>query len=235
VKYFGGDERMSGFPAPSLVAHIALQLTEALGGLAEPSLVDLLDFVVAQHSGSSFDPDNTRCVAALSRLLAARPFAVSEEGVDALAQLAAHALGRAGQSSSTAGRATSPDHQLWLLASAALNTAAAIQELGGGDAAAAFACVERGGAARSRYMQRSYATESMRRHVAAGKRASGKPRDGIGAASPLTMPALAGGSSSRSGGRGLTPLVLLSAAATIGVVVLGARNFGSTEVPAREG
>ena len=53
----------------------------ALPDLEEQDLVDLLDFVFVQHSGKSFNPDNTAKKVEIVSLVQARPFAVSQRGV----------------------------------------------------------------------------------------------------------------------------------------------------------
>ena len=68
-------------------------------------------------------------------------------------------------------QANSPEHQLWLLSSGALDTAAAIANFDG-SASACFDALEgqrngsaTGGLEWGKYMQRHYATEAMRQYV----------------------------------------------------------------------
>ena len=133
-------------------------VSAALPHLPEPQVVDMLEFIYAQHSGSNFNPDNTSKASAIIEFLERRPFAATQPGVDSLACLARHAL------SKSEGQGNSPEHQLWLLASSALNTAAAVADFDG-DAARLFDAVDRGGFERGKYMQRHYATLAMRRHA----------------------------------------------------------------------
>ena len=139
-------------------------LEQALPDTAEAELVDLLDFIQVQHSGSSLNPDNTRCADAIVDFVRQRPFAASQRGVEALARLARHAAGAAERREGAAGGAPpiTPEHHLWLLTSSALNTAAAICASGGADPALTFARIESGGAERARYLERMYAKDAMR-------------------------------------------------------------------------
>ena len=116
-------------------------LEQALPDTAEAELVDLLDFIQVQHSGSSLNPDNTSCADAIVNFVRQRPFAASQRGVEALARLARHAAGAAERREGAAGGAPpiTPEHHLWLLTSSALNTAAAICASGGADPALTFA------------------------------------------------------------------------------------------------
>lgn len=149
--------------APDTVATLAACsecVFAALPSLPAERMVDLLEFIAAQHSGSSFNPDNTARALDVAAFLQARPYPASKPGVAALARLARHALG------SSSGSAKSAEHQLWLLTSGALNTAAAVAEFEG-NAVALFDAVRRDGGVRGRYMQRLYATAAMEEHVAA--------------------------------------------------------------------
>ena len=61
----------------------------------------------------------------------------------------------------------SAEHQLWLLSTGALNTAAAIADFDG-DSARCFEALDRetgGGLERGKYLQRHYAMKAMRKHV----------------------------------------------------------------------
>ena len=120
--------------------------------------MDLLEFIAAQHSGSSFNPDNTSKALEIAAYVQRRPFAITKPGVAAIARLARHALG------SSNGQGNSAEHQLWLLTSGALNTAAAICEFDG-NAVAFFDAVKRDGVVRGKYVQRHYATAAMDEHV----------------------------------------------------------------------
>jgi hypothetical protein len=118
-----------------------------------------------QFSGSCFNPDNTGRADAIAAFLHDRPFAATKKGVDALARLALFALGKSEELAGTVGatgRAVAPEQQLWLLASSALNTAAAIRESGEPGADAAFIWIERQRDVRSKYLQRHFATAAMR-------------------------------------------------------------------------
>ena len=77
----------------------------------------------------------------------------------------------------------SAEHQLWLLSSGALNTAAAIADFDG-DSTRCFEALDPqtgGGLERGKYLQRHYAMKAMRKHVdeqqaAAAARAAERPR-----------------------------------------------------------
>ena len=131
---------------------------EALPKLREEQLVDVLEFVAAQHTGKNFSPDNASKALEVCAFVRRRPFAVTAEGVAALARLARHALG------SSTGNEKSTEHKLWLLTSGALNTAAAIRAHDG-DALVFFDALQRDAGVRGRYSQRQYATKAMQEHV----------------------------------------------------------------------
>ena len=133
-------------------------LFEALPKYREEQLVDLLEFVAAQHSGRNFNPDNSSKALDICNFLRRRPFAASPAGVAAIARLARHALG------SSTGDQASAEHKLWLLTSGALNTAAAIRAHNG-DALAFFDALQHDASVRGRYLQRQYATKAMQEHV----------------------------------------------------------------------
>ena len=134
-------------------------LFEALPGLKTKEMVELLEFIATQHSGSNFQPDNQSKALEIAAFCRDNEFPVSRQGVAALARLARHALG-----SSTGDSATSTEHQLWLLASGALNTAAAIYAHDG-DPIACFEAIRKDGGVRGRYMQRSFAQAAMADHL----------------------------------------------------------------------
>ncbi len=171
--------------APSLQQQVAESVFEALPDLQEDELVELLDFVFQQHSGGAFNPDNTPKKEAIVRFVKERPFAVSERGVARRAHpdtarsryvaLCTHAALRRGslcklsrhclQKSEAKGN--SAEHQLWLLSSGALNTAAAIAHFDG-DSARCFEALDRetgGGLERGKYLHRHYAMKAMRKYV----------------------------------------------------------------------
>lgn len=140
-------------------------VTEALNDTPVQDLVDLLDFIEVQFSGSCFNPDNTGRADAIAAFLHDRPFAVTQRGVDTLARLSSFALGKSEEltrSLGSTGRAVAPEQQLWLLANSALNTAAAIRESGADQPAAAFTWIERRRDVRRKYLQRDFATAAMR-------------------------------------------------------------------------
>ena len=141
------------------IAKVLEAITAALPELAEHEVIDILEFIHVQHGGSSFNPDNTAKAAAIIGFLNARPFAGSARGVSSLAKLARHAL------TQSEGSGNSPEHQLWLLSSCALNTAAAVAEFDG-DAAQLFDELDQGGLSRGKYMQRYYAQRAMKKFVA---------------------------------------------------------------------
>ena len=60
---------------------VAGSVFEALPDLQEHELVELLDFIFQQHSGSAFNPDNTAKKETIVRFVKERPFAVSERGI----------------------------------------------------------------------------------------------------------------------------------------------------------
>ena len=60
---------------------VAEVVFEALPDLQEQELIDLLDFIFTQHSGSAFNPDNTEKKDEIVQFLEGRPFASSERGV----------------------------------------------------------------------------------------------------------------------------------------------------------
>jgi len=207
LEYMDNASEKDGAGPGAGALHVACMLSEALPGLPAPHLVDLLDFVHVQHSGSCFSADNTGRADAIVAFLSERPFAVTEAGVDALVRLARHALVRS--EALAGGRATSAEHQLWLLASSALNTAAAVRATGAAEEpAATFARVERGGAARVRYLQHHYAIAAMRDH------AEWCPQPGPAASGTGVATAAAA-----SGGR--------RAAASLGVLVSAAAALGA--------
>lgn len=142
----------------SVAIRVQKALFEALPTHGAERLVDLLEFIAVQHSGSSFNPDNTAKALDIAAFVKKRPFAVSQTGVASLAKLARHALG------SSDGKATSAEHQLWLLTSGALNTAAAAREFKG-DVVALFEAVRSEASVRGRYLQRMFAQAAMQEHL----------------------------------------------------------------------
>ena len=72
-------------------------------------MVELLEFIAVQHSGSNFNPDNQEKALEIAAFCKKHAFPCSAQGVAALARLARHALG------SGSGESSSPEHQLWLL------------------------------------------------------------------------------------------------------------------------
>ena len=66
---------------PSLLQQVTGSILEALPDLQEDELVELLDFIFQQHSGSAFNADNTAKREAIVQFVEERPFAVSERGV----------------------------------------------------------------------------------------------------------------------------------------------------------
>jgi hypothetical protein len=140
------------------IASVQQALFESLPGLPAERLVDILEFIATHHSGSSFNPDNQDKALAVAAFCQKSPFAVSKQGVGCLARLARHALG------SSQGEGKSAEHQLWLLTSGALNTAAAIYEHGG-EAVTMFEALRKDAAIRGKYMQRHYAQLAMRNHL----------------------------------------------------------------------
>lgn len=145
-------------PEQEIIGRVQKALFEALPALSAERLVDLLEFIAVQHSGQNFNPDNTAKAIEIAAFCKKHPFAVSRSGVAALARLSRHALG------SSDGNAQSAEHQLWLLASGALNTAAAICEHDG-DAVALFEAVRLEAATRGRYVQRLFAHAAMQDHL----------------------------------------------------------------------
>lgn len=141
-----------------VILKVQKALFAALPSHAPEQLVDLLEFIAVAHSGSSFDPDNTGKAVEIAAFVKKRPFATSATGVASLAKLARHALG------SSDGRGTSAEHQLWLLTSGALNTAAAVREFDG-DPIALFEAVRAEAGVRGRYLQRLYAQSAMQQHL----------------------------------------------------------------------
>ena len=140
---------------------IAKCLFEALPQLREAELVDILEFIAAQHSGNNFNADNSAKALDVCAFVQKRPFAVSKEGVAAIARLARHALGSAPGDEKTAAQT---EHKLWLITSGALNTAAAISSFDG-DAVSLFDALQRDGVVRGKYRERQYAIEAMRDHL----------------------------------------------------------------------
>ena len=99
---------------------------------------------------------NLTTICAGDRGLATHSFPCSSQGVSALARVARHArLGK--------GRRPA-EHQLWLLASGALNTAAAVCAHDG-DAVSCFESIRTDSAVRGKFMQRIYAQHAMQDHV----------------------------------------------------------------------
>ena len=154
---------------PSASEQVVPRLTAIIRGalphLSESDLIDLLDFMEVQFSGSCFNPDNTARSDEVVSFLHDRPFAISSSGVDALACLASHTLReseRVALNFGATGRATSAEHQLWLLATSALNTAAVIRASKNGVATEAFDWIEQRADVRSKYLQRHFAAAAMR-------------------------------------------------------------------------
>jgi len=147
-------------PDPQVIEACGACLFAALPSLPPDRMVDILEFIAAQHSGSSFNPDNTDKALEIAAFLQQRPFSVTQPGVASIARLARHALGSA--RGDDAGN--TPEHQLWLLTSGALNTAAAIASFEG-DAVKFFNAVRRDGLVRGKYLQRHYAQSAMSEHV----------------------------------------------------------------------
>lgn len=145
-------------PKAELVERLQKALFAALPAHAPEQLVDLLEFIAVSHCGSSFNPDNTGKALEIAAYVKKKPFATSPVGVQSLAKLARHALG------SSDGSSFSPEHQLWLLTSSALNTAAAVCEFDG-DAVAMFEALRKEPETRGRYMQRMFAQAAMEDHV----------------------------------------------------------------------
>ena len=135
-------------------------LIEALPNLAEAELVDLLEFVYTQHSGSNFNADNTSKAHATAVFVESRPFAISKRGVASLCKLARYSL----EKSEGKPKENNAEHQLWLLMSGALNTAAAIADFDG-DAAGMFNAAVNDGVVRGKYVARHFATVAMRDFV----------------------------------------------------------------------
>ena len=148
----------SNAPPGEVIAAVQSAVFESLPGLASNEMVDLLEFIATQHTGRSFNPDNLDKALEIAAFCQERPFPVSDRGVGCLARLARHALG------SSNGQGNSAEHQLWLLASGALNTAAAILAHDG-DAVRFFNAAKSDGVVRGKYMQRLYAKDAMSEHL----------------------------------------------------------------------
>lgn len=134
--------------------------------LNEAQLVDMLEFIATQHSGKNFEPGkNVDKADEIAAFVKKSPFAVTKEGIRSLAALARHAL-ETSTDQGKEGNANTAEHQLWLLTSGALNTAAAISSHGG-DAKAFFEAVESApdGLERGKYTQRHYAMQAMQQYV----------------------------------------------------------------------
>ena len=56
-------------------------LLDCLPHLSEDKLVDMLEFIAIQHTGSQFQSDNSGQAKAISDFVGRRPFAVSKTGV----------------------------------------------------------------------------------------------------------------------------------------------------------
>ena len=187
--------------ADNALASVQTALFSALPGLPPNEMVDMLEFIATQHAGS-FNPDNTDKALEIAAFVQQRPFAVSARGVGSLARLARHALG------SSTGQGNSAEHQLWLLTSGALNTAAAIREHDG-DAVRFFNAVKRDGLVRGKYMQREFAKAAMADHLS-------KPHAFNNGAPPPAEPptseatAVAAASSAAAAAEDETPRPLLS-------------------------
>lgn len=145
-------------PTDDVILRVQKSLFDALPGLPAERMVDMLEFIATQHSGRNFNPDNTEKALEIAAFCQKSPFAVSKAGVSSLARFARHALG------ASEGAGNSPEHQLWLLASGALNTAAAICEHGG-DVVEFFNSVKRDAGLRGRYLERHFAQAAMRAHL----------------------------------------------------------------------
>lgn len=88
-------------------------------------------------------------------------------------------------------KGNSAEHQLWLLSSGALNTAAAIADFGG-DSARCFEALDRetgGGLERGKYLQRHYAMKAMRKHVDQQQAAAAQAAEKSRWLTPQNLPA----------------------------------------------
>lgn len=152
------DTPNAGADQAEVIARVQQALFEALPGLQVERLVELLEFIAVQHSGSNFNPDNQDKALEIAAFCQKSSYPVSKAGVSGLARLARHALGKSD------GKGNSAEHQLWLLTSGALNTAAAVaaHEC---DAVTCFTAIRTDGGVRGRYMQREYAKAAMREHL----------------------------------------------------------------------
>lgn len=152
-------------PDVKVIQAVGACLCAAVPLLQPELMVDMLEFVAAQHSGKNFEPGkNVDRAPEIIEFLKKSPFAVTREGIKSLAALARHALEKSTEQGKE-GNANTAEHQLWLLTSGALNTAAAISAHGG-DAEAFFAAVDSGdGVERGKYMQRHYAMQAMQQYV----------------------------------------------------------------------
>jgi len=196
---------------PKVIEALRVCLFDALPHLPSERMVDLLEFVATQHSGSSFNPDNMHKALEIAAFVQRRPFSVTKPGVASVARLARHALG-----SKTDDKANTPEHQLWLLTSGALNTAAGICEFGG-DAVQFFDKLKHDALVRSKYLQRHYAQMAMQEHVASP--------DKYVAAAAATDPDAA---LAREASRGQLSPLHLAFASLVGVVaILGSLLFYS--------
>lgn len=144
--------------ADSIIARTSNALFEALPGMKVERLTELLEFIAVQHSGSNFNPDNQSKALEIAAFCNKHSFPCSPQGVSALARVARHALGLG------KGQSSSAEHQLWLLASGALNTAAAVCAHDG-DAVSCFESIRTDSAVRGKFMQRIYAQHAMQDHV----------------------------------------------------------------------
>ena len=177
------DEQPLQPSAEEVLERVRNALFAALPSHPVEMLVALLEFICVQHSGSSFNPDNTEKAIEIAAFVndksskaKERRFPVTPTGVASLAKLARHALG------SSDGTGKSAEHQLWLLTSGALNTAAAICEFDG-DPIALFEAVRKDAAVRGRYMQRVYAQRAMQAHLENPEASTkGLPAPDVGAA-----------------------------------------------------
>ena len=161
-------------PAPAASSDVSEKvrdaLIEALPNLAEAELVDLLEFVYTQHSGSNFNADNTSKAHATAVFVESRPFAISKRGVASLCKLARYSL----EKSEGKPKENNAEHQLWLLMSGALNTAAAIADFDG-DAAGMFDAAVNDGVARGKYARAICHRRDARLRREDGGAALGRP------------------------------------------------------------
>jgi len=143
-----------------IVEELYKYLHEVLPSMSTERMVDLLEFIAIQNAGIA-EMDNTVRRPDIAACCRERPFVISGEGINSLANLVRHAEATCTiEGNPFAYPLKSLEHRTWALVEGALNTAAAITRFDG-DALACFAAVDMPGPVRSKYFRRGYARDAL--------------------------------------------------------------------------